>query len=153
MAGLGLELAILRSAVRLTVDCAREPGLQKCGLFLRPVGKIWMYFLNVSYLMTKLTKWCLRPAKTQISPGVCPVCSVFALRRLGGCPGWPESRPVCWFCHEAAHVYTATESPSVESESDCESRGRWFDSSPATYVSLRLIMRIHSKKYLVIVTR
>ena len=40
VAGLGLELAIIGSAVRLTVDCAREPGLQKCSLFLRPLAKI-----------------------------------------------------------------------------------------------------------------
>ena len=32
------------------------------------------------------------------------------LVRLGGCPGWSESSlgahamPICWFCHEAAHV-------------------------------------------------
>ena len=47
MAGMGLQLAILGSAVRLTVDCNREPGLQKCGLFLRPIAKIlctfWMW--------------------------------------------------------------------------------------------------------------
>ena len=73
--GLGLELAILGSAVRLTVDCAREPGLQKCGLFLRPLAKIRMHFLNVSYLMIKPTKWHLHshPAKTQISLGIRPV--------------------------------------------------------------------------------
>ena len=85
MAGLGLESAILGSAVRLTVGCAREHGIQKCGLFLRSQTKIWMYFLN---------------------------------------------------------VYIAAESPSSESEPDCESRDRWFDSGPATYLSLRLIMRI-----------
>ena len=50
--------------------------------------------------------------------------------------------PFCWFCHAAAHVYIAAESPSVESESDCGSRGCWFDSGPATYHSLKLIMRI-----------
>ena len=43
-------------------------------------------------------------------------------------------------CHAAAHVYVTAESSSVESESDCESRGRWFDSGPATYRSLKLIM-------------
>ena len=48
----------------------------------------------------------------------------------------------CWFCHEAAHVYIAAESPSNEIESDSASRGHWFDSGPATYLSLRLIMRI-----------
>ena len=65
MAGLGLELAIFGSAVRLAVDCAREPGLQKCDLFLRSLAKIRMHFLNVSHLMIKPTKWPLCPAKTQ----------------------------------------------------------------------------------------
>ena len=35
-------------------------------------------------------------------------------------------------------------SPSVECESDCGSRGCWFDSGPATYRSLKLIIRIFS---------
>ena len=56
VAGLGLELAILGSTVRLTVDCARESGLQKCGLFLRPLAKMRMHFLHVSHLMTNPTK-------------------------------------------------------------------------------------------------
>ena len=73
MAELGLELAILGSAVRLTVDCARESGLQNCGLFLRPLAKMRMHFLNVSHLMTNPTKCPLRPAKTQISLGIRPV--------------------------------------------------------------------------------
>ena len=30
--------------------------------------------------MTKPTKWHVRPAKTQISLGICPVWSVFAVR-------------------------------------------------------------------------
>ena len=46
VAGLGVELATLGSAVD-SVDCGREPGLQKCGLFLRPLAKIWMYIQNV----------------------------------------------------------------------------------------------------------
>ena len=56
MAGLGLELAILGSAVRLTVDSTRESGLQKSGLFLRPLAKMRMHFLIVSHLMTNPTK-------------------------------------------------------------------------------------------------
>ena len=108
VAGLGLELAILGSAVsRLTVDCDRESGLQKRGLLLRPLAKTRMHFLNVSHLMTKPTKWPLRPAKTQISLGIRLVWSkssqcaqwvaedpMFFMRtaktliRLGGCPGW-----------------------------------------------------------------
>ena len=35
---------------------------------------------NLSCLMTKPTKWHVRPAKTQISLGICPVWSVFAVR-------------------------------------------------------------------------
>ena len=31
------------------------------------------------------------------------------------------------FFHAAVHVYIAAESPSVESESNCGSRGRWFE--------------------------
>ena len=50
----------------------------------------------------------------------------------------------CWFCHVAAHVNIAAEPPSVESESDCGSRGCWYDSGPATCRSLKLIMRIFS---------
>ena len=44
----------------------------------------------------------------------------------------------------AAHVKIAAESHSVESESDSGSRGRWYDSGPAKYRSLKLIMRIFS---------
>ena len=70
------------------------------------------YSLIVRYMsrrMTKPTKWPVRPAKAQISLGICPVWSVFAVRvkkhwalnyllsaqqtliRLGVCPGWSES--------------------------------------------------------------
>ena len=57
------------------------------------------------------------------------------------CLRWAQW-PICWSWHAAAHVCIAAESPSVESESDCGSRGRWFDPGPATYSSLKLIMRI-----------
>ena len=68
----------------------------------------------------------VRPAKTQISLGIRPVWSVFAVHmkkawllsyplsaqrrliRLSGCPGWSESslgtHSVCWFCHVVAHL-------------------------------------------------
>ena len=64
---------------------------------------------DMGRLMTKPTKCHMRPAKTQISPGIRPVWSVFAvcmktagvlsyplspqrrLIRLGGCLGWSES--------------------------------------------------------------
>ena len=73
----------------------------------------------------KTNKVSVRPAKTQISLGIHPVWSVFAvcmkkakvlsyplsaqrrLIRLGRCPGWPEpllgAHSLCWFCHVAAH--------------------------------------------------
>ena len=35
--------------------------------------------------------------------------TVKTLIRLGRCPGWSESslgtQPLCWFCHEAAHMF------------------------------------------------
>ena len=47
----------------------------------------------------------MRPAKTHISLGICPVWSESS---LGGCPGWSESslgaHSFCWFCHVAAHI-------------------------------------------------
>ena len=83
---------------------------------------------NNSHLMTKPAKWHVRQAKTQISLGIRPVWSVFAVRmkkhrvlsyplsaqrrliRLGGCPGWSESllgtHSFSWFCHEAVHVFS-----------------------------------------------
>ena len=63
----------------------------------------------MSWLLTKLTKWRVRPAKTQISLDIRPVWLVFAVHmkkdwvlsyplsaqrrliRLGACPGWSES--------------------------------------------------------------
>ena len=85
VAGLGLELAILGSAVsRLTVDCDREPGLQKCGLFLRPLSKIRMHFLNVSHLMTKPKKMAFAPSEDSDQPGHPPsLINVFAVRSVG----------------------------------------------------------------------
>ena len=66
--------------------------------------------IKFSRLMTKPTKWHVRPAKTRISMGICPDCSESSLSawgklgslltieriakiliRLGGCPGWSES--------------------------------------------------------------
>ena len=65
---------------------------------------IYVALLHLSRIMTKPTKWPVRPTKTQISLGILPVRSVFAVRikkdlalnyplraqrrlRLGGCPG------------------------------------------------------------------
>ena len=88
---------------------------------------------DMSRLMTKPTKWHVRPAKTQISLGIRPVWSESSLSswrkawvlscplstqrrllvRLGGCPGWSESslgaQSFCWFRHEAANIIKATE--------------------------------------------
>ena len=65
---------------------------------------------DMSRLVTKPTKWHVRPVKTQISLGIHPVwsslrclheeslgpelpieCTAKTLIRLGGCPGWSES--------------------------------------------------------------
>ena len=73
----------------------------------------------------KTNKMSVRPAKTQISLGICPVWSGLlheeslgpylpiehttkTLIILGRCPGWSESslgaQPHCWFCHVAAQL-------------------------------------------------
>ena len=93
------------------------------------MGKDSLYWIkkkrsvNMSRLMTKPTKWHVRPAKTQISLG-CPheerlgpwlptECRSKTLISLGGCPGWSESslgtQSFCWFCHRGssnAHAIT-----------------------------------------------
>ena len=101
VAGLGLELVILGSAVRLTVDCTREPGLQKCGLFLRPLAKIRMHFLNVSHLLTKPTKWHFCPAKTQISLDIRPVWS-----ESSQCAQWVAEDPM--FLHAKSEDWSVS---------------------------------------------
>ena len=83
---------------------------------------------EMSHLVTKPTKWYVRPAKTQISLGVRPVWSVFAVRmkkawvltyllsaqrRLWS--DWADAQAdlslrwahmqFCWFCHEAAKMF------------------------------------------------
>ena len=83
---------------------------------------------QLSHLVTRPTKWHVRPAKTQISLGICPVWSVFTVRLMGSygpklssCrqrrlwSDWAEAQadlslrwahmPFCWFCHEAAPFY------------------------------------------------
>ena len=46
----------------------------------------------MSHLVTKPTKWSVRPAKTQISLGFCPVWSVFAIRmKKAWIPNYPLS--------------------------------------------------------------
>ena len=77
---------------------------------------------HMSHLMTKPTKWHVRPVKTQISLGICPVwteSSLSAWRKLGSlatlCAHSEDSdqtgrslrwahMPLCWFCHEEVHI-------------------------------------------------
>ena len=50
-------------------------------------------YLKLSRNTTKPTKWPVRPAKTQVSLGICPVWSVFAVRSVGSLgPKVPSSR-------------------------------------------------------------
>ena len=83
--------------------------------------------IHMSRIMTKPTKWHMRPAKTQISLGIRPpsLIRVFAVRmKLGSlATHWAHSEDpdqtgrmprliwvfagalsFCWFCHEAAHL-------------------------------------------------
>ena len=92
--------------------------------------------------MTKLTKWHVLPAKTQISLGIYPVCSVFAVRMK---KAWVLSYPLsaqrrlwsdaqadlssmgaqsfCWFCHKVAQIVKQCFSSSLTcfcgSEASC----------------------------------
>ena len=82
--------------------------------------------VHLNSLMTKPTKWPVRPAKTQIRLGIRPVWSeslLFTWRKPGSwATQWAYSedsdrtgrmprliwvrrahRSLCWFCHEAAH--------------------------------------------------
>ena len=76
----------------------------------------------MSRCMTKPTKWHVHTAKTQISLGICPVCSEFSLstwrKLVFSATHWAHSEDsdqadlnlcwatviFCWFCHEAAHM-------------------------------------------------
>ena len=59
---------------------------------------------KMSRLMTKLTKWHVHPAKTQISPSIRPVWSVFADAQADLSLCW-ANMPFCWFCHEEAGMW------------------------------------------------
>ena len=76
----------------------------------------WLYLvivvpaLEMSHSMTKSAKWPVRPVKTQISLGICPVWIVFEetaktdqTRRLS--LHWVQ-RSFCWFCHEMALIFS-----------------------------------------------
>ena len=81
----------------------------------------------MSHLMTKPTKWHVRPVKTRISLGNCPAwseSSLSAWRKLRSlathwahCKDWSDwvdaqadlshrrvHMPFCWFCHKTAHM-------------------------------------------------
>ena len=81
---------------------------------------------NLSRSRTKPTIWPVRPAKTQVSLGISPVWSVFAVRSMGSSEpnisscgqrilwsDWVDAkadlslrwahRSFCWFCRAAAH--------------------------------------------------
>ena len=81
--------------------------------WLLPLFPFQQYVIR---LMTKPTKWPVRPAKTQISLGICPVWSESLLSawiNIGPLAthsayskDWSDwaHMPFCWFCHKAAHV-------------------------------------------------
>ena len=66
----------------------------------------------LSLITTKPTIWPVRPAKTQISLGICPVWSESSL-----CAQWVAKDPMfnhadrsfCWFCRAQAHLVTLPE--------------------------------------------
>ena len=81
-----------------------------------------------SCLMTKQTEWSVRSSRTQISLGIHPVWSVFAVCLMGSWgpnvssyvqwrlwSDWVDAQadlslrwvhmPFCWFCHEAAQIW------------------------------------------------
>ena len=90
--------------------------------------KLCDFILSMSCLLTKPTKWHVRPAKTQISLGIRPVWSVFPVcsvgslgpKRSGGQQrlwlNWADAqadlslcwahRSFCWFCHETARGFS-----------------------------------------------
>ena len=96
------------------------------GIIPEPCWNEHPYYL--SRLMTKPTKWHVRPLKTQISLGIHPVWSESSLcaQWVAKDPSflhvdsedwsdWADAQadlslhwahmPFCWFCHEAAHLF------------------------------------------------
>ena len=90
-------------------------------------GSLPLHHQTYELRREKNNKISVRPAKTQINLGICPVwskSSLSAWRKLGsltthwahsedsdqtgGCPGWSESslgtNSFCWFCHVVAHI-------------------------------------------------
>ena len=72
----GIELWTACMPSELASDRATTPGLLMNWLEGTNVSILWSQW---SLCMTKPTKWPVHPAKTQISLGICPVWSVFAV--------------------------------------------------------------------------
>ena len=87
------------------------------------------FLAYMSHLMTKPTKWHVRPAKTRISLGICPVWSEslgVRMKKLGSLVAhWVQSEDsdqtgqmprliwvfvgrtsFCWFCHVVAYIFS-----------------------------------------------
>ena len=87
---------------------------------------------QLMWFMTKPTKWPVRPAKTQISLGIRPVWSVFAVCMKKHwalnytCTYWVYSedwahKSFCWFSHVVAH-YLAF----YENKKDYQKAFKWY---------------------------
>ena len=69
--------------IRLTVDCAREPGLQKCCLFLRPLAKMDV-LSEYEPPHDQTNKMAFAPSEDSDQPGHPPSLSrVFAVLSMG----------------------------------------------------------------------
>ena len=86
MAGLGLELAILGAAVsKLTIDCGREPGLQKCPAFISETTSEDKDALSENKPpYDKTNKMAFAHSEDSDQPGHPPsLIKVFAVRSVG----------------------------------------------------------------------
>ena len=91
------------------IHYAEHTEIRSVSVVLAAMHEADLTWIYMSHLMKKPTKWHVHTAKTQISLGIRPVWSVFAVHmkkpwvlsypvsaqrtliRLGGCPGWSES--------------------------------------------------------------
>ena len=107
---------------------------------------------NMSQLVTKPTKWHVRPAKTQISLGIRPVWSESSLcahwvakdssflhADSEDWPDWADAQadlslrwehmPLCWFYHEAAHMLASRHNSPMSltgiMSTSCHIRQEW----------------------------
>ena len=109
------------SQERKVFSCVQQRLWSDCIDAQADLSCCWTH--NISRLLTKPTKWSVRPAKTQVSLGIRPVWSESSL-----CTQWVakdlsflhadsedsdqtghlslhwEHMPFGWFCHEAAHI-------------------------------------------------